>query len=422
MRILILGSGGREHALAWKLRQSPWVEELLVLPGNGGTGPLPEKFKKLSPLACALEVGADLTVVGPEALLAAGVVDEFQTRGLKIWGPNRAAAQIEASKAFAKSFMGRYGIPTAESGAFSDFQAAADYLESRAEHVVIKASGLAAGKGVILPESPQEGLQSLREIMLHKKFGAAGDQVVIEERLSGPEISVLAFCDGRNFSLMPPAQDHKRAFEHDTGPNTGGMGAYAPAPLCTPQLLAEIEQRVIQPALAGLLAEGCPYVGVLYAGLMLTEGGPKVLEFNCRLGDPETQVILPLLETDLLAIIEHSLAGTLSTLEVTWKSGSAATVVLASGGYPGEYETGKEISGLAEAGELEGVVVFHAGTRRAEAGRLLTAGGRVLNVTGIGPTLAEALARAYAGARQIKFEGMFYRTDIGAKASHDQPL
>jgi phosphoribosylamine--glycine ligase len=417
MKILVIGSGGREHALAWKLQQSPRVEQVIVAPGNGGTGSLPEAFQSLSPLELALAAQVDLTVVGPEAPLAEGLVDQFQARGLKIWGPSRAAAQIEASKAFAKRFMQRHDIPAAASATFTDFTEAADYLDRQPTPVVIKASGLAAGKGVIVPGSPQEARQALRDMLVSKKFGPAEAEVVIEERLSGPEVSVLAFCDGRNFCLMPPAQDHKRAFDHDAGPNTGGMGAYAPAPICSTSLLDQISRTILQPALDGLRAVGSPYVGVLYAGLMLTETGPKTLEFNCRFGDPETQVILPLLETDLATVIEHSLAGTLADLDVTWKAGAAATVVLASGGYPGDYQKGKPITGLVEAGQLAGVTVFHAGTRLEGEGQLVTAGGRVLNVTGVGSTLAEALARAYAGVKRIEFEGMHYRTDIGAKAA-----
>lgn len=416
MKILVIGSGGREHALAWKLSRSPRVTQVLVTPGNGGTGPLPDGLKDLSPLACAQEAGVDLTVVGPEMPLAAGIVDEFQAKGLKIWGPSQAAAQIEASKAFAKGFMQRWNIPTAASATFTEFAAAKAYLQQQTEAVVIKASGLAAGKGVILPDTPHAALQALHEMMIERKFGTAGAEVVIEACLSGPEVSVLAFCDGQNFATMPPAQDHKRIFEHDTGPNTGGMGAYAPAPLCSAELLREIEETILTPALAGLQVEGSPYVGVLYAGLMLTRQGPQVLEFNCRFGDPESQVILPLLETDLLTVIEHSLAGTLSSLQLSWKDGATATVVLASGGYPGAYETGKAISGAAEAERLDGVTVFHAGTRLSGDGQLVTAGGRVLNVTGVGPTLTEALERAYAGVNLIQFEGMHYRADIGAKA------
>lgn len=441
MKVLIIGSGGREHALAWKLAQSGRVEQIIVAPGNGGTAgssnsaPNPStqsptlqlRSGQVSNLQLpitnpqslgnyALEAGIDLTIVGPEAPLAAGIVDTFQARGLKIWGPTAAAAQLESSKAFAKAFMQRHNIPTAAYATFNDFGQARDYLLSQTGPVVIKASGLAAGKGVIVPDSVEEGETALRQIMTDKKFGAAGNEVVIETRLSGPEVSVLAFCDGRSLIVMPPAQDHKRVFDNDEGPNTGGMGAYAPAPICPPDLRDQIVETVLQPAVEGMRAEGRPYLGVLYAGLMLTTSGPKVLEFNCRLGDPEAQVILPLLETDLLEIIESSLAGNLAELSVTWQAGAAATVVLASGGYPGHYETGQPIRGLAEAAQLEGVVLFHAGTKLAEDGCVVTAGGRVLNVTGLGADLAQALSRAYAAVELIQFDGMHFRTDIGLRA------
>ncbi len=420
MKILIIGSGGREHALAWKLAQSERVEQIYVAPGNGGTAAPEQKSTNFDgPPAAVLEfardAGIDLTVVGPEVPLANGIVDDFQARDLKIWGPTRAAAQIEADKAFAKAFMQRHGIPTGSYAAFTDFTAARRYLLDQTEPVVIKASGLAAGKGVIIPDSAEEAEAALSQIMVERQFGAAGNEVVIEQRLSGPEVSVLAFCDGQHLIPMPPAQDHKRVFDNDQGPNTGGMGAYAPAPVCPPDLLEQVVETIMQPALDGLRAEDRPYVGVLYAGLMLTPAGPQVLEFNCRLGDPETQVILPLLETDLLEIIEHCLAGTLAELEVTWRDDSAATVVLASGGYPGRYDTGRPIVGLEQAAALDGVTVFHAGTNREDE-QVLTAGGRVLNVTGIGPNLAQALERAYAGVKLIHFDEMHYRTDIGARA------
>jgi len=293
--------------------------------------------------------------------------------------------------------------------------AARQYLYKQPAPVVIKASGLAAGKGVIIPESIHEAEEGLRQVMVERRFGVAGDEVIIEEQLTGPEVSVLAFCDGQTVIPMPPAQDHKRVFNQDFGPNTGGMGAYTPAPICPPDLLNQIVTTVLQPTIDGLRAEGNPFVGILYAGLMLTPNGLRVLEYNCRFGDPETQAILPLLKTDLLDIIEHSLNGTLSSLKVTWQPGFAATVVLASGGYPGKYDTGKPISGLGEVAQLEDVLVFHAGTKLRE-GQVVTAGGRVLNVTGLGTDLRQALNKAYQAIKLIRFDKMHYRTDIGAKA------
>lgn len=431
MNVLIVGSGGREHALAWALARSSRVERIVVVPGNAGTRAIeqatigawagaavpPVQAEDVAGLlAFARAAAIDLTIVGPEAPLAAGIVDAFQAGGLKIWGPTRAAARLESSKAFAKDFMRRHGIPTAPHASFTDFEQARAYLLGRSEPVAIKVSGLAAGKGVLLPGSVEEAERALRRIMIDRAFGAAGDEVVIETRLRGPEVSVLAFCDGRTAVPMPPAQDHKRAFDGDEGPNTGGMGAYAPAPVCPPHLLDHVIETIVQPTLAGMRAEGHPYVGVLYAGLMLTTGGPQVLEFNCRFGDPEAQVLLPLLETDLLDIVERSLAGDLAGLAVAWRPQTAATVVLASGGYPDRYATGMPIAGLDAAARAEGVTIFHAGTRLAEDGRLLTAGGRVLSVTGVGADLAQALARAYVAVGAVRFEGMHYRTDIGAKA------
>ncbi len=423
MKIMIIGSGGREHALAWKLAQSKRVTRVIVVPGNGGTDILQKKISAFSPtvegiegfLDFALKASIDLTVVGPEMPLAEGIVDKFQAHGLKIWGPSGAAAQIEASKAFAKAFMQRHHIPSGNYAVFSDFMAARQYLYKQPAPVVIKASGLAAGKGVIIPESIHEAEEGLRQVMVERRFGVAGDEVIIEEQLTGPEVSVLAFCDGQTVIPMPPAQDHKRVFNQDFGPNTGGMGAYTPAPICPPDLLNQIVTTVLQPTIDGLRAEGNPFVGILYAGLMLTPNGLRVLEYNCRFGDPETQAILPLLKTDLLDIIEHSLNGTLSSLKVTWQPGFAATVVLASGGYPGKYDTGKPISGLGEVAQLEDVLVFHAGTKLRE-GQVVTAGGRVLNVTGLGTDLRQALNKAYQAIKLIRFDKMHYRTDIGAKA------
>ncbi len=414
---LIIGRGGREHALAWKLAQSPRVAQVWVAPGNGGTALAGGKVANVDLqegdfaglIEFARRSGVTLTIVGPEAPLADGIVDTFQAAGLRCFGPSKTAAQIEASKAFAKDFMARHGIPTARHATFTDFDRALDHLHQVDYPVVLKASGLAAGKGVILPASLAETEAALGQIMVDREFGAAGDAVVIEERLVGPEASVLAWSDGKAVALMPAAQDHKRVFDGDQGPNTGGMGAYAPAPLMTPALLDKVRRTVLQPAIDGLAAEGMPYIGVLYAGMMLTADGPRTLEFNCRLGDPETQVILPLLASDLVDVIEACLIGRLADLDVRWRDGAAATVVAASEGYPGSYPKGREISGVAEAEVLPGVAVFHAGTRLDDTGRLLSDGGRVLAVTGVGDDLPAALSRAYSGIERIHFEGMHYR-------------
>lgn len=418
MNILIIGSGGREHALAWKLSQSPRADQVFVVPGNGGTANRMDlqatDFSALRDFVADRDIS--LTLVGPEVPLAAGIVDDFLGHGLKIWGPTQAAAQIEASKAFAKVFMRSYGIPTGNFAAFTDFGDARNYLRDQRHPVVIKASGLAAGKGVILPETLKEAETALRRIMVDRQFGEAGDEVVLEERLTGPEVSVFAFSDGKTSLLMPTAQDHKRAYDNDQGPNTGGMGAYSPALICPPDLLAEIDETVMQPTLAGLAEESSPYVGVLYAGLMLTPKGPRVLEFNCRLGDPEAQVLLPLLASDLLDLVEHSVGGTLTETTVEWREAAAATVVLVSGGYPGSYEKGKIISGIEEAEAQDDVTIFHAGTKMRDDGQILTDGGRVLNVTGVADDLPGALERAYRAIRLIRFEGMHYRTDIGRQA------
>jgi phosphoribosylamine--glycine ligase len=423
LKVLVIGGGGREHALAWKLAQSARVARVWVAPGNGGTA----RAGKIDNLALAendfdglidfaRREGIGLTFIGPEAPLAGGVVDAFQAAGLRCFGPTRAAAQLEASKAFAKAFMARHNIPTARYDTFTSLDAALTHLQQVDYPVVIKASGLAAGKGVIVPDSAEEAEAALRHMMAERAFGAAGDTVVIEERLFGQEASVLAFADGRHLAVMPPAQDHKQIFEGDRGPNTGGMGAYAPAPLITPSLLETIKQTVLQPALDGLRSEGTPYAGILYAGLMMTQAELKVLEFNCRFGDPETQVILPLLETDLVDVVEAALDGQLDRMTLKWKSGSAATVVAASEGYPGSYPKGREISGLDGVAALKDVVVFHAGTQQGEDDRLFTGGGRVLAVTGSGDNLAQALNHAYAGLEKIDFRGMYFRRDIGAKA------
>ena len=416
MKILIVGSGGREHALAWKLAQSPLVEEIFIAPGNAGTGLIgtnvPIAVEDVAGLvAFAREKGIGLTAVGPEIPLALGLVDAFQAAGLTVFGPAQAAAQLETSKAFAKAFMQEVGIPTAVSATFTDYQQAANYLPDGP--VVVKASGLAAGKGVIVCDNRAEAEAALRQIMLDREFGPAGDEVIIEERLSGPEVSLLAFCDGQTAVPLPPARDHKRAYDGDLGPNTGGMGVYAPPPDVDAALVDHIMRTVIQPAVDGMARRGAPYVGVLYAGIMLTAVGPKVLEFNCRFGDPETQALLPLLDGDLAEILLACAAGRLTPEMVRVHSGACATVVMAAPGYPGTYPKGLPITGLEAVPEE--VVVFHAGTHHAD-GQIVTSGGRVLCVSALGADLATAVSRAYAGVAAIHFDGAHYRTDIGREA------
>jgi phosphoribosylamine--glycine ligase/phosphoribosylformylglycinamidine cyclo-ligase len=426
MKVLVIGSGGREHCLAWKIAASPRVDQVYVAPGNGGTewggteGTAPSRNVAISAsdteslLDFAQENAIDLTVVGPEAPLVVGLVDAFQEAGLAVFGPTRAAAQLEGSKVFAKQFMLAHGIPTGQAQVFDTYEAAAAYLRQVGAPIVVKASGLAAGKGVTVCATSQEAEQALHDAMVARVFGEAGDQVLIEECLTGQEASLLAFCDGQTVVPMVVAQDHKAAYDGDRGPNTGGMGCYAPASLMTPALIEQVTREVLQPAVDGMRAAGTPYVGVLYAGLMLTDAGTSVLEFNCRFGDPEAQVILPLLNTDLVEVLLACIEGRLDQVEVSWDDGYAACVVVASGGYPIHYEKGKVITGLPEASALPGVTLFHAGTRR-EGEKVLTDGGRVLGVTATGPMLKEALDRAYAAVMRIDFEQMQYRTDIGAK-------
>jgi len=421
LKVLIVGSGGREHAIAWKVAQSPRLAQLFVAPGNAGTQHAIRNTHNVSITtenAAALvsfcnEQDIDLIIIGPEAPLAAGLADALRANNRLVFGPSQAAAQIEASKAFSKAFMQRHNIPTARFATFTDFRSALKHLLSIDYSIVIKASGLAAGKGVILPDCDDDAEAALRSIMLDREFGAAGDEVIIEERLSGEEVSLLAFTDGVTVKPMPPAQDHKRVFDGDLGPNTGGMGAYAPAPICPPHLVEEFTRTILQPTVDGLCEEGKPFVGVLYAGLMLTADGPRVLEYNCRFGDPETQAILPLLETDLIDITEACAKGQLGAIDVKWKSGAAACVVIASEGYPGHYPVGREIHGLDVS--FENAVAFQAGTKFSED-KIVTSGGRVLGVTGWGENLQSALARAYDATKQISFDGMHYRHDIGWRA------
>lgn len=398
MRIAIIGAGGREHALKWKLEQDGHSAELI--PYDPAHAPL------------LTAQGAQLVIVGPEAPLADGLVDALARAGMPAFGPSQAAAQLESSKAFAKAFMARHGIPTARFAIFDDFAQAERHLRQVDHPVVIKASGLAQGKGVIVPRDADEAQAALRAIMLERIFGPAGDQVVIEERLEGPEVSLMAFCDGETVVPMPPAQDHKRALDGDQGPNTGGMGAFCPSPLMSREAVAHCLTHILQPAVRGMAQEGAPYRGVLYAGLMLTRDGPMVLEFNCRFGDPETQAVLPLLKTDLAEIALACIEGRLSAQPVEWHAGACACIVLASGGYPGTYRKGLPIYGLDAV--PDDVMIFHAGTRRTEGG-WVTDGGRVLGVAARGESLGDALRRAYAGVARVSFEGMHYRRDIGAR-------
>ena len=418
MNVLIIGSGGREHAIAWKAVQSPLLKKLYCIPGNPGMAELGDcvdiplhDHEQLVQFAQAKLI--DLVIISPEGPLADGLADSFQIKGLRVFGPSRLAAEIEASKAFSKQFMARHGIPTARFAVFNEYEPAERYLKSQDGPVVIKASGLAAGKGVLLPDTHEEALSCLRSILLEGAFGNAGHEVVIEERLSGPEVSLLAFSDGKTVRAMLPAQDHKRLLDGDLGPNTGGMGAYAPAVVCSDAKLAEMTQALVQKAVDGLRAEGRPYVGVLYAGVMLDPRGPYVLEYNCRFGDPETQVILPLLKNDLLELALACVEGCLDRVTLEWFPGSAACVVLASGGYPGSVTVGIPIQGTAQ--NLNSCAIFHAGTKHLDD-LLVTAGGRVLAVTGWGETLTDALEKAYRGVEGISFVGKQYRKDIAHHA------
>ena len=419
MKILIIGSGGREHALAWKLAQSPRVTQLWCAPGNSGIKQVAElaelKANNIAGL-CALagELKIDLTIVGPEEPLALGIVDYFREDGHRIFGPDKKAAQLEASKTFSKRLMKKYGIPTAEYEEFDRVEAALDYLKSAKLPRWVKADGLAAGKGAIFAGSREEAEATVKMMMQERVFGEAGRRIIIEESLAGPEATIMAFAAGKDFFVMPAAQDHKPVFDNDQGPNTGGMGCYSPVPVVTPELHQQAQDKIIAPILKALVQEGRPYYGLLYAGLMLTKDGWKVIEFNSRFGDPETQVILPLLENDLLDIIEPIAAGKLGEAP-RWSERAATCVVMASGGYPGEFEKKKEIFGLEEAAKLEDVVVFHAATWGVR-GRFYTNGGRVLGVTGIGDNLAASVKRVYDAVDKISWEGVHYRRDIAAKA------
>ncbi len=425
MNILVVGGGGREHALAWKLRQSPRCKNLLCAPGNAGTAALgtnvPVGAEDVDALlALARERKVDLTVVGPEAPLCDGVVDRFEAAGLRVFGPSQAAARLEGDKAHAKTLMRQQAVPTAEGRIFDDYKAAYDYVATRDEPIVVKAAGLAAGKGVIVCDDPAEALLALERIMKDREFGDAGNTVVVEDRLEGQEASILAFVDGRSIYVMESSQDHKAIYDGDTGPNTGGMGAYSPAPIVTDALLSQIEREVLVPIVDAMNRERTPYRGVLYAGLMLTASGPKVLEFNCRFGDPEAQPILMRMDCDLVEVLEAVIDGRLDTVSLKWDPRPTVCVVMASGGYPGSYEKGKVITGLDDAGALADVVVFHAGTKLQD-GKVVTSGGRVLGVTALGETIADAKNRAYQAVDRIQFDGAYCRRDIADKAISPNP-
>jgi phosphoribosylamine--glycine ligase len=428
MRILVIGSGGREHALVWKLAQSPHVTQLWCAPGSAGIAQ--ERLAKNSaPVECvnlgaedlpkllafAQEKKAELTVVGPDNPLALGIVDLFQTNGLRIWGPNRKAAQFESSKVFSQDFMEKYGIPTAKAGTFSDAAQAKKFAAALDGKCAVKADGLALGKGVLICTSVAEANKAIDEILVSKAFGAAGANIVIQEFLEGMEISLHAICDGKTAKLFPTSQDHKRALDGDKGLNTGGMGTYSPTPFLTDAQLADTGRKILEPFMRGCATERIDFRGILYPGIMLTKSGPKVLEFNARFGDPETQVYLTRLENDLVELLDASVNGALDKIELKWKAAASVCVVMASGGYPGSYAKGKPILGLAEAARLPDVKVFHAGTAKS-GDQIITNGGRVLGVTALGKDLKAAQAAAYAAVEKIHFDGAHFRRDIAAKA------
>jgi phosphoribosylamine---glycine ligase len=419
MNILVIGSGGREHALCWKLRQSPLVRDLYCAPGNGGTATCAinaeidvADHKKV--IKFCKSKGVDLVVVGPEGPLAVGITDDLENSGINVFGPSYAAARLESSKIFSKEMMGRYNIPTAGFRVFDDFNKAKEYITAQDMPLVIKAYGLAAGKGVVVASGQQEALDAAERMLVKREFGSAGQRIIVEEFLSGEEVSILVLTDGQSIVPLAASQDHKRAYEGDTGPNTGGMGAYSPTPMIDEPTFGKLIDTIIRPTLLALKKEGIVYKGVLYAGLMMTDSGPKVLEYNVRFGDPETQVILPRIKNDLAELLMATAKGELDGRDIEWDERECVCVVLAAEGYPGSYDKGREITGIIEAMETR-AIIFHAGTR-IERDRLLTAGGRVLNIVGLGDDIRQAIDKAYEGVSKIHFDGMQYRPDIGYRA------
>lgn len=420
MRVLIVGSGGREHALVWKIVQSEKVSKVYCAPGNAGIGDLAENvdihaddIKGLREFAEREKI--DLTVIGPELPLSMGVVDEFQKHGLRIFGPSKKAAEVEGSKIYTKNLLKKYSIPTAESETFSSPEEAKKYIKEVSTPLVVKADGLAAGKGVVICKTPEEGSEAVSLIMEKRIFGDAGKRIIVEEFLTGEEASFLVFTDGKNILPMVTSQDHKPVFDNDAGPNTGGMGAYSPAPVISDELFEEIKKDIMLPAIKGLANEGRPYKGVLYGGLMISDNRAKVLEFNVRFGDPEAQPILIRMKSDLIPVLEAVIDGSLDKIDIEWSDQASVCVVMSSGGYPGDYEKGKEIKGIKEAGSLKDVVVFHSGTSYQDS-RLVTSGGRVLGVTALGSGIEDAINRAYEAVEMIGWDGAHYRKDIGKKA------
>ena len=420
MKVLIVGSGGREHALVWKIARSKRVKKVYCAPGNAGTAGLAEnldiKADDLDGLARFARANRiDLTVVGPEMPLVAGIAERFDRDGLRIFGPSRRAAELEGSKVFTKHLMRRHGIPSAEYQVFEDFEKARGYIEDRGAPIVVKADGLAAGKGVLVCQTVEEAVEGAKSILVDRDFGDAGASLVVEECLRGEEASIIALTDGKTIAPFEPAQDHKPVFDGDRGPNTGGMGAYSPAPVVTTEIMDRVVKEVLVPTVHAMSKEDRPFKGVLYAGIMITEQGPKVLEYNVRFGDPEAQPLLMRLECDLVDLLEAVVEGRLEDTEIRWDPRPAVCVVMASGGYPGKYEKGKPILGLDEAAKLEDVQVFHAGTA-ARGDEIVTAGGRVLGVTALGQDVKGAIDRAYEAVDRISWEGVQFRRDIGAKA------
>ncbi len=420
MKVLVVGGGGREHVLCWKIAQSPLVETLYCAPGNPGIAELAEcvnigadEIETLCEFAQAEKI--DLTVVGPEVPLTMGIVDTFQDAGLEIFGPNRAAAQIEGSKGFSKNLMAKYNIPTADYQVFTEHADAVAYIKDQGAPIVVKADGLAAGKGVIVAATEEQAIAAVDDIMLDQVFGSAGASVVIEEFMDGEEASFFAFTDGKNILPLASSQDHKRAFDNDEGPNTGGMGAYSPAPVVTAELHEVIVETIVKPTISGMAADGCPYSGILYVGLMIKNGKPRVVEFNARFGDPEAQPLLMRMKSDIVPVLQACARGELQQDAIEWHDKAAVCVVMASGGYPASFEKGLPISGLAEAAQLDDLVVFHAGTVLKD-GQVVNNGGRVLGVTGLGDTVKAAIDKAYAGVEKISWAKAHYRKDIGARA------